>query len=229
MSRLSVTELMVEIASLVNQEATAPTAGSSEHSLWLSYINRGVFEFANSTDWEVLRKRFFPSISGTSQATVTLPLDFRKIAAPPRLYDGSISKGVEYPEPLPEQEGLNASTDKYFETVGNLSTGFSLVFHPGTLASGASLMVQYFSIPTSLASGNQYPLVTDSQFLVDRVIAYVFESRADARFQTSEVKARERLLNMVENQNMSKYSSFAGQNRLMDDTKKSGFRIGRDG
>ncbi|MCK9371231.1 hypothetical protein M0R04_15065 [Candidatus Dojkabacteria bacterium] len=228
MSKLSVNELMVEIASLVNQEAVAPTAGSAEWNLWLSYLNRGVFEWSNASDWEVLRKRFYPVVTGTTQASVSMPADFRKIAAAPRIYDGSIETGVEFPELLPEQEGLFASTDKYFQTTGDLSSGFSLVFHPGTLASGASLVIQYFSIPTSLASNAQYPLVTDSQFLVDRTIAYIFESRADARFQTSEVKARERLMAMVENANMSKYSSFANQNRTMDDTKKSGFRIGRD-
>ncbi len=229
MARLTIESIMKQIASTVNQEADAPTEGGAEWSLWLEYINRALFEWANANDWEVLRKTFYPTVVGTSTATVAMPLDFKKIAKEPLVF-GTESNGEAYAEVLPEQENLyNRATDKYVTVVGNLSDGFSVVFNPGTLASGASVAVQYFSMPTSLASNAQVPPITDSQFLIDRAIAYIFEARSDPRFQQEETKARERLLAMVEGADMAKYNSYANPNFVTTPERKQGFRIGRDG
>lgn len=222
--RLNVTDIMRRVATTVNQEATEPSSGSAEYLLWLEYINRSIQEWAEANDWESLRKDYWPAVSG---ATVTLPLDFRKVAGNPRLY-ANINGPEHYSEDLEEQVGLRNTTDKYFHQLGNVSDGFSLVFYPATLASGASLVIPYYSIPTSLASGSQVPVVDDSQFVVERTIAYILESRSDARFQVQENRARERLLGMIENANLAKYSSYAGPNQVIGPERKQGFRIGRD-
>lgn len=230
MARLTIEQLMKQIASTVNQEASAPSEGAAEWQLWLEYLNRAYFEWSNANDWEVLRKVYYPSVTGVSQATVNLPLDFKKIAAAPVLYNGDISQGYEYPEVLPEQRGeKNMEIDKFVQIGGNLSDGFHMIFNPPTLASGASIAIHYFSMPTSLASNAQVPITTDSQFLVDRAVAYIFEARSDPRFQQEETKARERLLAMVEGADMAKYNSYANPNFVTQPEKKLGFRIGRDG
>lgn len=228
MARLTISEIFKEIASTVNQEATSPTSGGDEFNLWLQYTNRSIFEWSQATDWEPLRKTFFPSITGVSQATVSMPLDFRKIAAEPRLYVDGLTEGEGFPAVLPEQSGLYGSNDKYITTTGDISSGFSLIFHPATIASGASLAIQYFSTPTSLATTTDIPVVPDSQFVIDRVIAYIFAARSDARFQLQENTARERLLNMVENNTAGHYNSYAGQNPVLNSLQKQGFRVGRD-
>jgi len=229
MARLDIENIMTQIASTVNQEATPPIEGGSEWDLWLAYINRATFEWANANDWEVLRKTFYPSVAGVSMATVTLPLDYKKLAAQPVLYNGDEDFGTQYPEVLHEEERINnLETDKYVRVTGNLSSGFSLVFNPATLASGASIAIQYFAMPTSLTSNAQVPLVTDSQFLIDRTIAYIFEARSDPRFQEAETKARERLLAMIENADMAKFNSYANPNFVITPERKQGFRIGRD-
>lgn len=228
MSRLTVTQIMTQVAATVNQEATAPTAGSAEYLLWLEYINRAYFEWANANDWEALRKTFYPSVSGTSQATVSLPLDFKKLAGEARLYNGDITTGTAFPETTPEQQGMYGTQDNYITIRGDQASGFAMVFHPATLASGASLEVQYFSMPTSLASPAEITPVGDPQFLIDRSIAYIFEARSDSRFQLEENKARERLLTMIESANDAKFNSYAGPNFVITPERKSGFRIGRD-
>ncbi len=228
MSRLTINQIMTQIAATVNQDATAPTSTSSEFALWLQYINRGIFEWANSHDWEVLRQRFYPAVTGVTQATVSLPADFRKLARYPVIYDGAQTEGTEFPMVLPEETHLYNSTDKYFTITGDISSGFALVFHPGTLASGVSLQIEYFATPTSLASPAQIPLVTDSQFLVDRTIAYILESRSDARFQLQEVKARDRLLQMIESADLAKYNSYAGPSHVRTPEERMNFRVGRD-
>lgn len=227
--RLPISQILTRIASTVNQEATAPTTGGSEYNLWFEYINRAYQEWAESNDWEALRKYFYPSITGDSVATVSLPLDYRKMAAPVLLKNqGTGSWGTQYPDIIEEQRGLQATTDNFVYEVGDISTGMSLVFNPGTLSSGASIEIQYFSMPTSLASPADVPIVGDSQFLIDRTIAYIFESRSDSRFQTMEAKARDRLLGMIENENLSKFSSYNNPNPVINSLRKQGFRLGRD-
>jgi len=227
MSRLTVESIMQAIAATVNQESAAPSSGSSEWSLWLQYINRSYSEWVQANDWESLRKTYFPSITGSSMASVPLPLDFRKLAASPILYGGTTS-GEEVPEVLLEQRRQFNETDKFFSTIGNHSDGFTLLFHPATLASGASLEVQYYSTPTSLASPLEVPITSDPQYLIDRSIAYILEARSDPRFQLEENKARDRLMAMIENVNAAKYNSYAGSAPVLTTLRKSGFRLGRN-
>lgn len=222
---------MTDIASSVNQEASAPSSGGAEYNLWLQFINRSIKEWSSTNDWEELRKTYYPSITGVNQATVSLPLDFRKVATSPRLhlYNEQQEDYEDIPEITEETRGLYNSTDKYFSQGGDISEGFTMSFHPATLASGASLEIQYFSTPTSLASPAQVPVVSDSQFIIDRTIAYIFEARSDPRFQQQEAKAREKLLQMIENSNLSKYNSYSNPQYVMTGPlRRMGFRVGRD-
>lgn len=228
--RYSVNEIMRKIAATVNQEASAPTARGAEYNLWLEYINRGLHEWSEAHDWEPLRKTFFPSITGQSQVTIALPLDYKKLAAAPRLQTtGGVEGGTEYGDIPPEQRGEYNQEDKYVIEGGNPSGGYFLQFHPGTLSSGASIEIQYFSMPTSLASPADIPVIPDTQFLIDRTVAYIFEARSDPRFQQEETKARDRLLGMVENAGLSKFSSYGTPNPVQNTLRRAGFRLGRDG
>lgn len=231
MARLTVSQIMQSIAATVNQEATAPTSGGTEYNLWLEFINRSVLEWSQTADWEILRKLFYPSITGVSLASVALPGDFRKLAASPRIKNSDLVtlEGEEFPEIPYDTRGLYISTDKYVYLTGDASAGFNLVWHPGTLASGASVEIPYYSVPTSLASPAQIPVVPDDQFLIDRTIAYILEARSDSRFQEQETKAREKLLQMVENNNLDKFSSYSNPQYVRSGPlAKRGFRMGRD-
>ncbi len=231
MARLTVSQIMQSIAATVNQEATSPSAGGAEWSLWLEYMNRGLQEWGEAADWEVLKKTFVPGVTGVSTATVSLPLDYRKMAAAPRLHTADMVniEGEEFPDIQEETKGLYKKTDKFVYETGDMSSGYSLIFHPGTLSSGASLEIPYYSVPTSLASPAQIPLVQDPQYIIDRTIAYIFEARSDPRFQQSETKAREKLLQMVEGLNDQKYNSYGTPQYVMTaPLKKMGFRVGRD-
>lgn len=228
MGRLTVAQLFAQIAGVVNQDATSPTAGNSEWVLWLSFINRAVEEWAEASEWEDLRKTFYPSILGSSQSSVPLPQDFKRLAGPVKLWGTGMTGGESWPVTIPEEVDLYNTTDKYLYVAGDISNGKYITWNPASLSSGASLSVPYFSIPTSLASPANVPVVPDSQYLVDRTIAYIFESRSDPRFQEQEQKAREKLLLMIENNSSDKYNSHAGRNYVTNQTRLAGFRIGRD-
>ena len=219
---------MQDIAVSVNQDTTMPTAGGDEFNLWLRFINRSVNEWAEAHDWEELRKEFRPTISGLTNVTIALPTDFRQLAAAPVYYGTNVAGGEEWPEILPEQQFLKATTDHWAQIRGDINSGYNLLWNPGTIASGATVSIQYFSIPTALASPAQIPIVPDSQFLVDRTIAYIWEVRSDPRFQQQESKSRQKLLLMVENANLKKFSSYAGANPVLGTLQRLNWRVGRD-
>lgn len=225
--RLTVSEMMQRIASTTNQEAETPTSGSDEYALWLSFINQAYDQWAEAHDWEELRYDYYPSITGTGAASVSMPSTFRKLAGTPIVYIEN-TQGVEYEEILPERAKNTESTDRYVTVRGNLGTGYHVIFNPGTLASGASVMIPYFGMPTALVSSGEYSIVPDPQYLVDKAVAYILKSRSDPRFQIEEGHARERLMMMVENANAAKYNSYGGQAPLQTEEQRMGFRMGRD-
>ena len=226
MGILTVSQIFGSVSALVNQDQTQPVAGSTDYNLWMEFLQRAQIEWSESYDFEELRKTFYPTITGTG-ATIALPSDFKKVAGSP-IYWNVNSNGQPWAEVLPEQRTLYSINDKYFYIMGNQNTGFNMLWNPPTLNSGSSVEIPYFAIPASLASSGQITVCPDSQFLADRVIAYVLEARYDSRFQEMEAKARERLMMMVENQNLKKYSSYATPAYVLSQTRKMGFRMGRD-
>lgn len=228
MARQTVDQIMTMVAATVNQEATSPSAGSSEYNLWLEYINRAIDEWGQAHDWDVLRQTFYPVVTGISVATVSLPDNFRKLSGAVKLGLYNKENWEEFPIELPERTGSHSANDKFLIIQGDTSVGRSLLFHPGTLASGASLAIPYFATPTSVASPAQITPVPDPQFVTDRTIAYIFESRSDPRFQIVENKARDRLLMMIENANAATYDSYSNQNPIQNTLQRINFRIGRN-
>ena len=224
--RLTLSDILSQIASSVNQETTLPTG--DELTLWTAYVNRSIAEWANSYDWQELIKEYRPSITGTSVVTIALPTDFRKLSSAPVLW-GAVADGEEWPEVIPEQQRLYSYQDRWVEIAGNPNGGYNVLWNPGTLSSGASISIRYFSMPTSLASPAQIPVLPDSQFLVDRSVAYILESRSDPRFQQTEAKARQRLLTMIENASAAHYNSYSnGGTPVISSMRRAGFRMGRD-
>lgn len=228
--RLTVDQIMKRIASTVNQEAVTPQTGGTEWALWLEFINRGLDEWASAADWEVTRKYYYPT--AVSGATVVLPLDFKNLAGPVRNWsDNEATEGNPKEFPLIRDEDrqmYDEQHDKFVRIIGDNSSGRSLLFNPATLASGASIEIPYFSMPTSLTSGSQYPIVPDPEFLIDRTIAFIFQARSDPRFQDQEGKAREKLLNMVGRGDEDNFANHSNQIYVTNATRKTGFRIGRD-
>jgi hypothetical protein len=235
MARLTVGQLMQNIGATVNQDPTQPTDGGSDWLLWMNLLNRSQIEWAESADWEQLKKTVARSLvipSGGSMASIGLPLDFRKLGGPVINYSSGVTGGEAWPELRPELQLEFKPTDKWFYVQGDPSAGYSLQWNPGSTvnvgASGATISITYYSMPTSLTSSTQYPLVPDSEFLTQRTIAYVLEARSDPRYQDEEQKARERLLTMVGNADDAKYTSYVSPQPVTNSLRRSSFRVGRN-
>lgn len=229
MARNTVSQIMANIGSTVNQDPTVPTNGSADFNLWLSFMNRAQVEWAESHDWEELRKIYYPTITGLTNLTINLPLDFRKLSAPILNYSFGIADGQPWEEvPADRIQFKNLQSDRFFSLGGDPFNGHFLNWYPMTLASGASIAIPYYSMPTALAAAGDVPMIPDSEFLAQRTIAYVLESRSDSRYQDEEEKARERLLQMVENSDLMKFNSYVNPIRIMTAENRRSFRLGRN-
>lgn len=224
MAIYTVDEIQKRIATIIDQGNTAPT-DSSEYAWRLAFINRSYEEWASAYDWEALRKEMFLNITGVSQASISLPADFRKMAMGPINYSTGVENGEEWAEVKPNERRMHSTTDKYFFLLGSRENQI-MYWNPGTLASGASILISYFSYPTSLASPANTVLVPEPEFLIERTIAYILETRSDPRYQQSESRAREKLVQMVDNE-VNKGLSLYDPVRTTEE-KYYGFRIGRD-
>ena len=220
--------LISDISSVVDQTTTVPTQGGAEWNLRKSWINRAVEEYGHAYDWEALRKIAWISVTGVSQGSLTMPMDFRKMARMPLYFSSGVAGGEEWSEIVPDEIGAYNSTDKFFYMLGDRGSGRTMIWNPATIASGASLMITYFSFPTSLTSPADTVLLENPEFLINRTIAYIFEARSDSRFQGFEARARDNLLQMADSQNDP--SRAKGTNAFVGITvnKMLNWRIGRD-
>ena len=228
---VDVSEVQSRIASLVDQTIDTPTEGGAEWNLRLKYINRAIDEWGGAFDWEGQRKYFWPTVTGVSQASISLPADYKKMAGFATYHSSGVTDGEEWGEVKPDETGLYVSSDKYFYVLGNRGSGYTMVWNPGTMSSGASLRLTYFSYPTSLSSPADTLPMANHEFVAHRAAAYIFESRSDARFQETEAKARENLLQMIEEDQTAKFNSYAAgpdKNVRTDDRLFHSFRVGRD-
>jgi len=219
-------DIQSKIASLVDQSTTPPSSGGSEWNIRTTFINRAIKEWSEAYDWENLRSITWLNTSGVSGATLALPADFRKMAAYPNFYDGSIDGGEDWSEIMPHEINLHISTDKYFYILGDVGHGFYMIWNPATLASGTTINIQYYKNPTVLSVTTDATECPNPEFLIDRTMAFIFEARSDARFQEVEAKAREKLLQMIDNENAK---SVAYRNEVKTPEKLYyNFRVGRD-
>src|SRR5690606_6517501 len=79
---LTVLQIQRRIATEVDQKVGTPNVGGNEWEYRLELMNRAQDEWSYAHDWESQRKSVWPAVGG---ATVSLPADFKLLAAPPRL------------------------------------------------------------------------------------------------------------------------------------------------
>lgn len=228
----TVDNIQARVAAIVDQDQDTSNIASDDYSLRLNYINRRERVWAETGKWSPLAKEY-NSIASTStgNASVSLPADFRALSAYPRItYDGTHTS--EFPEiRLQDKTRFDEAVDQYVIVLGNPHTGYNLFVNPATtnrqMTSGASIKVFYYSTPTSLASPADVVTCPNPDYLIQGVIADVWEAREDTRFQQAKVEANLILQNMLEFENTPSEASYSDIVRTQDQTRY-GFRMGRD-
>jgi len=185
----TVADILKSIASNVNGEASAPTAGSDDETLWMNLVQSSQSDWDSTHDWEVLRKTYDTTMaqSGTS---VALPADFKKLDGYP------VINGSEYEEIRPEDTPLYENSD-YVLVGGNPADGYYLTVY-SALTSNASVSIRYFARPTTLATTTQIPVLTNPDYLVAQTSMKILRQRGDPKFTLFQQEADLLLARMVE-------------------------------
>lgn len=224
--RLSVDEIQSRIAAISDQDEATSNIDATDYSLRLKYINKGQHEWAEIQDWQTLFKEYNMNVStSTGNASVALPNDFRKLAGYPKItFDGTNTES--FSEVLPQEDHYDAN-EKRVWILGNPNSGYILRVFGGTLASGASVKVPYFSSPGSLASPADISVVPNAEYLVQKTLSLIWESREDPRFPQAKAEAEKILQNMMERENTFNRASDYFRAKTWEE-QKFGFRWGKD-
>jgi len=228
----TIDEIQAKVAAVVDQDEDTSEISSGDYSLRLEYINRREQMWSETGKWQSLYKEYNSMASAsTGNTSVALPADYRIIAALPRItFDGS-STAI-FPEIRPQDEStFSQSSDRYVKILGNKHSGYTMVVNPATstglMASGASILLPYFSVPTSLASPANVVACPNPEYIIQGVIADVWEAREDSRFQATKAEANLILQNMLEFENTPSEASYSDRVRTVEQAKE-GFRWGRN-
>lgn len=220
-------DVISKIASVVNQE-TSVTDTSDEYSLWKSYVNQAQQEWADVYEWQQLLGEYnaITTTPGTNAnaATIALPLNFKKLAGFPKITaDGTTTN--EYMEINPLTKSQYLATEQYCYVLYSRPTTY-LIVNPGTIVSGASIFLAYWKSLTSLASPNDVIECPNSEYLIKRSIALIWESREDARFPQVKAEA-EKILQRALMFDSAKGVGYDNKIQMIEESKYD-FRLGRD-
>lgn len=217
----SLNDLQTQIAIEIDQSATPPAVGGTDWNIRLSALNRSLFDWAETYDWDALHKPFNGLIStSNANASLALPGSFRKLDSKP------IIAGEEFNIVTSTRNSLYLDTDRYVNELGNDRDGRVLYIHGVSLSSGASVQFMYWASPVSLASATDLTECPDPTFLVQRSLYYLYKGREDGRFPEAKVESDRILARMIENENT--LGRGHSDNRVHNYNTDSGFRIGRD-
>lgn len=195
---LSLDNIQSRVAAVLDQNEDTADISTADYSLRREYINMAQHEWAETYDWRSLYRESSLRVStSTGNASVVMPSDFRKLAAMPKItYDGATTEF--FPEIRPQDKQMYDSTALYIYLLGDQNAGFTMVVNAGTLSSGASIQLPYYRSPASLVSPANIAMCPNPEFLVQRTLAYVWESQADERFPQAKFEADKILRQMLE-------------------------------
>ncbi len=223
----NVTDLQSRIASVVDLDVDAPTAGGDDWNLRLKFLNRAQSRWEEAYHWRALYKESYTNASlATGNASISMPTDFKKLAGYPRIIRDSTEISREYAEIDPQARGMYSEVERYCYVMGEESGGYNLIIHPGSMSSGASVYYPYWAHAASLASPANVSMCPDPEYLVTDAIGQLWESREDPRYPEMKLESDRRLAQMIENENTRGYG-YDNKASVPEETKYS-FRMGRD-
>ena len=218
-------DLESRIAAVSDQDEATANISTADYSLRRMYLNMAQREWAETYDWRSLYQEYNARIStSTGNASVALPANFRKSAGFPQItYDGVTT--LNFHEIRAEERTGQKSSSEYVYFLGDQSTGYTMVINAPTLASGASVFIPYRASVASLVSPTDVAMCPNPEYLVQRSLAYIWESRSDARFPQAKAESDKILQKMLEYEQV--YGEGMVDSIQTADEKYYNFRWGR--
>lgn len=184
-------DILFSANSFLDLEHALPTG--EELATRVNFADQAVKDAASTYRFKEFETLWYPSTS--TLASITLPTNFRELSTSPAAMD-STSTFKAYPQVRLEEvtDNLNADND-FCYLLGNDMEGHTLIFH--NLEANATLALQYQRFPSGMATLTDSCELPDPEYVKQKVISYVLQSRSDDRFPQIEADAQRRLQNMV--------------------------------
>lgn len=180
----TLSDILINSNSYLDLEAALPSG--DDLAVRIDYAQQAVREWADTSRWKELST---PATVFATQGTLSLA-NFKEFEGiPVDMY------GNEYPEIAPAERMKMESTDKYCFVEGNESRGYTLTVNG--LSANATLSITYQRQPSNMATLTDVCEVPDDQFVVQKIISQVLQSRSDERFPQVEANAQRLLGNMM--------------------------------
>lgn len=168
-------------------DLTAEVPEGDDLAVRINYVQQAVREWADASRWKELST---PINLLATLGTLSLPLDFKELETLPTDVNNQT-----YPEILAKDVFRQGEGDKYSFLTGNESAGYILTFN--NLPSLATISTVYQRSPSNMVTLSDICEVPDDQYVVQKVISLVLQSRSDERFPLVEADANRRLQNMM--------------------------------
>ena len=227
---MTVDDIQSRVAAILDQDEDTDNISTDDYSLRLIHINRRERTWAETGKWEALIKEYNTLTSTSSgNCSISLPSDFRMLSSFPVItHDGTNSD--EFTQIRPQEESrLDPLSQRYVKILGNENTGHTMVVNTTNndrqLPSGASIKVLYFSTPTSHTSPANTIFCPNPEYIVQGVIADIWEAQEDTRFQGAKAEANMILSNMLEFENTPSEAAYNKQVKSVE--QKYNYRWGK--
>jgi hypothetical protein len=187
---MTLSEILIAANSFTDLEAVEPTG--TDLTTRTSYANQAVRDACSLYTFPQFSTPYTVFASG---ATVSLPTDFRELESFPKW----VYSGIETDIPI-IKAGVLTTEPRYAYVLGNSLLGYNLVLSG---ISGATISILYQRYPTGFSTLTSVCELPDPEYVKQKVISYVLQSRNDDRFLVIERDAQTRLANMVGRENFT--------------------------
>ncbi len=186
---ITLEEILKSVNSYTDLEYASPTG--TELTTRTNFANQAVREAADTYRFQVFNQEFNSFASG---ATVSLPINFREPIDSPKCL---LSNGEweEYPIIDLRDKYLHDSDESFSYILGSPSGGYNLILNG--LSSGASLSLPYQRYPSGFATLTDKCELPDDEYVKQKIISLVLQSRRDDRFTYADAEASRKLANMI--------------------------------
>lgn len=175
----TLSDILTSANTFTDLEASLPTG--TDLTTRTDYANQAVRDACSLYTFPQFSTPYTVYATG---ATVSLPTDFRE---------------MEYVLDISVVKNPNSTTQsEYSYVLGNPTNGYNLILSG---ISGATISMSYQRYPTGFSTLTSVCELPDPEYVKQKVISYVLQSRNDDRFLVIERDAQTRLANMVGREN----------------------------
>jgi len=177
----TLSDILTSANTFTDLEASLPTG--TDLTTRTDYANQAVRDACSLYTFPQFSTPYTVYATG---ATVSLPTDFRE---------------MEYVLDISVVKNPNSTTQsEYSYVLGNPTNGYNLILSG---ISGATISMSYQRYPTEFSTLTSVCELPDPEYVKQKVISYVLQSRNDDRFLVIERDAQTRLANMLGRENFT--------------------------